>query len=543
MAFECQEPTHLVPNNSIIASSHPSSDLSCVSRPKFTNKTLKKQTLPKPIPSLPPKKSNNDDDDNDDSGGSTGRSSITDLPPALVSEILHFLDAKDLGIVSCVSTFLHNLASNHFVWKKFYFERWGPPSSPSPDSEISWKELFVEREMKTNSFMGRYSLDILRGGYSSGEVKAVRAVFLLQSAKLIFTAGYDSVVRMWDMEDGILISESRHLGCTIRAVAADDDILVAGGDSFIQCWRAIEGNLHYFDIKGPVVNANANSEFRLWGHEGPVTCLALDSYRIFSGSWDMSIRVWDRTTLKCLKKFMHCDWVWALVQRGSTVASTAGSDAYIWDIGSGELVDVIHNAHVGIATSLARSYSGDLLFTGGEDGAIHMFKVGNPTADNDIRMIATWKPHTVQVNSLAFEFPWLASASSDGRLSLINVRKLLQYPRFKQLVPCAVEPPQRMFHGCEKALYTVAVGADRIVCGGDEGVVRVWNFSQALEAAKRAQALRALRAENRMRRRKVQIELNGKSGRPDQSMVSPKKNQMSGSRNGIWNGKQRDKKS
>lgn len=531
MAFECQEAIQLVPNNSVIASSHRNSDLSSAWRPNFAKKSLKKQILPKATSSLPLKKTNGDDD-----SGSSGRRLITDLPPAVVSEILHCLDAKELGIVSCVSTFLHNLATNHFGWKKFYFERWGPPTSPSPDTEKSWKELFVGRELNSKCFMGRYSMDILHG-----HTEAVRSVFLLESAKLIFTAGYDSIVRMWDMEDGILISASRPLGSTIRAVVADSDILVAGGDRFVHCWRAVEGNPQCFDITSPV--ANANGEFRLWGHEGPITCLGLDSFRIFSGSWDMSIRVWERSSLKCLKKFMHYDWVWAVVPRGSTLASTAGADVYLWDIGIGEIVDVVRNAHEGNAVSLARSYSGDLLFSGGEDGAIHMFEIGNRITDDEVRMIATWKPHTEAVNSLAFEFPWLVSSSGDGRLALIDVRKLLRCSGVIRPAPSSVEPPQRMLHGFEKNMFSVAVGADRIVSGGEEGVVRVWNFSQALEIAKRAQALRGIRLENRMRRRKVQDELTANSGRPDQSMASPKKNQISGSRIGIWNGKQRDRKS
>ncbi|ONK67460.1 uncharacterized protein A4U43_C05F290 [Asparagus officinalis] len=526
MAFECQESFHLVPSNSIIVSSL-SSDLSCVLRPNFPQKTLKKQTLPNPK-----------EEDNGGGGGdsgSNGRRLITDLPAALVSEIFHCLDAKDLGIVACVSTLLNNLATNHLGWKKFYFERWGPPSSPSPDSGKSWNELFVERQLKSKCFMGRYTMDILHGVCGNTEVKAVRAVFLLKTSKLIFTSGYDSIVRMWGMEDGILIAGSRPLGCTIRAIVADDDMLLAGGDGFIQGWRAIEGNPHCFDLTG-------NNELRIRGHEGPITCLGLDSQRIFSGSWDMSIRIWSRTSLKCLKKLMHVDWVWSLAPCGSTVASTAGSHAYVWDIESGELVDLVRNAHMGKATSVARSFLGDLLFTGGQDGAIHMFEVRSSTSVDGIRMIATWKPHTDHVNSLAFEFPWLVSASSDGRLALINVRNFLQCSRAKKSVLCAVEPPQRMLHGFGKDLYSIAVGADRIICGGEEGVVRVWNFSQALEAAKRAQNLRSIRLENRMRRRKAQIELNAKSGRPDQSLASPKKTQMSGSRNGIWKGKQRDRK-
>lgn len=54
------------------------------------------------------------------------------------------------------------------------------------------------------------------------------------------------------------------------------------------------------------------------------------------------------------------------------------------------------------------------------------------------------------------------------------------------------------------------ISSDRIVCAGEDGVVRVWSFSQALEIEKRMQALRSARLENQMRRRKAQIEMNEK---------------------------------
>ncbi|OVA13763.1 WD40 repeat [Macleaya cordata] len=359
-----------------------------------------------------------------DNSASDFRRSITDLPPALVSEILHLLDAKELGIVSCVSTLLHRLATDHHGWKDLYCERWGQPLGSIPlglgfMEERSWKNLFVEREFRSKAFMGRYSIDVLYG-----HTEAVRSVFLLSSAKLIFTAGYDSIIRMWDMEDGLSISSSRPLGCTIRAVTADTGVLVAGGtDGFLQCWKAIEGLPHLFDLTG---SQNQNSEFRLWEHEGPVTCIALDPVRIYSGSWDMTVRIWDRSILKCVKVLRHSDWVWSLVPRGFTVASTAGGNVYVWDIDRGNLVTVIQKSHVGNTYSLARNQTGDLLFTGGEDGEIKMFQITSHGMDNDFTPIATWTPHTGPVHSLAFEFPWLVSASADGKLSLIDVRKLLR---------------------------------------------------------------------------------------------------------------------
>ncbi|KAJ1432145.1 WD40/YVTN repeat-like-containing domain superfamily [Sesbania bispinosa] len=460
--------------------------------------------------------------------------SITDLPPALISEILNCLDPKDLGIVSCVSTILRSLASEHHAWKEFYCERWGLPTAPvALDSVVtddkSWKDIFVEREFRTKTFMGRYSMDVLYG-----HTEAVRTVFLLASAKLIFTSGYDSVVRMWDMEDGLSIASSRPLGCTIRAVAADRKLLVTGGtDGFIHCWRAVEGLPHLFELRG---SPNQNTEVRLWGHEGPITSLALDLTRIYSGSWDTTVRVWDRHTMKCTVVLRHSDWVWGLVPHDTTVASTSGSDVYVWDTNSGTLLTIVPNAHAGNTYALARSRTGDFLFTGGEDGAIHMYEIINDSYETKAWHVAAWVPHSGPVHSLAFEFPWLVSASSDGKLALIDVRKLLRTSRralgkrtakVKHLGEATIEPPQRMLHGFKSNLYSVDIGADRIVCGGEEGVVRIWNFTEALEIERRARALRGIRLENRMRRRKLQTELSSKGGRSDQCSVAAKKNSVS----------------
>ncbi|KAL9228650.1 hypothetical protein vseg_004205 [Gypsophila vaccaria] len=462
------------------------------------------------------------------------RRSINDLPQALISEIFNCLDPKELGIVSCVSATLYKIASDHHVWKDFYCERWGLPIarqlSPGLADEKTWKELFVEREFRSRIFLGKYKVD-----YLSGHLEAVRTVFLLASMKLIFTAGYDSVVRIWDMEDGLSVASSRSLGCTIRAITADSKLLLAGGtDGFIQCWRAVEGVSHLFDLKGSMPE---NSEFRLWEHEGPVTCLALDLTRIYSGSWDMTVRVWDRVSLNCLMVVRHCDWVWDLAPHSTTIASTSGSDVYIWDTTDGTLSAIIPNCHAGNTYALARSHTGDFLFTGGEDGAIHMFDISN-FKDDSMFKVATWIPHSGPVNSLAFEFPWLVSASNDGKISLIDVRKLLKIRSQRSSIKKpTIEPPQRMLHGAGGSLFSVHIGGDRIVCGGEDRVVKVWDFSHALEREMRSRAQRAIRMENRMRQRRLQAEMCSKSVRADKCSVAPKKSPINGDRNGVWHNK------
>ncbi|KAI3811010.1 hypothetical protein L1987_20724 [Smallanthus sonchifolius] len=198
-------------------------------------------------------------------------------------------------------------------------------------------------------------------------------------------------------------------------------------------------------------------------------------------------------------------------------------------------------------TFMGRSHTGNFIFTGGEDGGIHMFEITSHGCGS-VRQLATWGSHTGPVYSLSFEFPWLVSASSDGKLSLIDVRKLLKNIQRSSSMKLIkkhdsssgnsldrknMEPPQRMLHGSGGSLFCVGIGADRIICGGEEGTVRIWNFSQAFEMAKRVSALRALRLENRMRRRKLQNEMDSKGQRVDQCLIAAK-SQMSGERNGLW---------
>lgn len=483
--------------------------------------------------------------------------SFLDLPPVLIAEIFNHLSPRELSMVSCVCILFRRISSDSHGWKEFYCERWGLPAPCKPSessalpTEKSWRELYVEREARSKAFLGRFKVDFLQG-----HTEPIRSVCLLASSNLIFTAGYDTVLRMWNMEEGFLVDCSRPLHGTIRAIAADTEMLVVGGtEAFVQGWRALPELPQLFDISGVT---GQSSEFYLRGHFGPITCLALDYSRIYSGSWDMTIRVWDRASLKCLNILKHGEWVWSLVARGPSVLSTAGSDMYTWNVEDGELITVRLNVHVGKAYSLKCSQSGHLLFTGGEDGAIHMFEdrpvrrhtsyCSDDFAIND-KPVASWIPHSCPVYSLAFEDPWLVSASGDGKLAMMNVRKLLKLNscnRFKSvtnsysqlerasIITLENEPPERMLHGFYKNLYSVDIGAERIVCGGEEGVVRIWDFTQALETERRVQASRRFRLEKKMGRKKVQATILNKSKQLDCCTIVANSGEASARKDRIW---------
>ncbi|KAJ6986286.1 hypothetical protein NC653_024008 [Populus alba x Populus x berolinensis] len=175
-------------------------------------------------------------------------------------------------------------------------------------NEKSWKELFVEREYRSKIFLSRYSIDTLHG-----HTEAVRTVFSIGFCQAHFY--------LW-----------------------------AGGQL-----RVSSTCLTLKVLRCQTLN------FRIWEHEGPITSLALDPTRIYSGSWDMTVRIWDRSSLECIKILRHGDWVWSLVPHDTTVASTSGN-----------------------TYSLARSHTGDFIFTGGEDGAMHMFEITGPKPEANV---------------------------------------------------------------------------------------------------------------------------------------------------------------
>lgn len=463
------------------------------------------------------------------------KSALLELPPALIAEIFKHLDARELSVVSCVSVLLHRLSSDSNGWKDFYYERWGNPTPSTPKdashmlSERTWRDLYVAREARSKAFLGRFQTDIM-----NGHSRAVRCVRFLSPANLIFTAGYDSTIRIWDMEDCLPLTWSRPLGYTLRAMAVDMKILVVGGsDANIRVWKALPGLRHIFDVGGVGVGA---TEVVLSGHEGPITSLSMDEARVCSGSWDMTVKVWDRNTMTCINTLMHGDWVWAVSLRSQRLVSSAGSDVYTWDVDAGSCLRFRGGAHHGQVYAVECSRSGRYLFSGGEDGAIHMYE------DKALRKkgctelferspsnpIARWQPHSGAVYALAFEDPWLVSASGDGSLAMMDIRqiskkcsdeeKLGASSRSGKCKSCApwalvstnVEPARRMLFGSKQCFYSVDIGADRIVSAGEEQVVKVWDFSHALEIERRVQALRSVRHKQRLKRKPATHQHNNK---------------------------------
>ncbi|EFJ35258.1 hypothetical protein SELMODRAFT_79926 [Selaginella moellendorffii] len=430
---------------------------------------------------------------------------IIDLPPVVILEIFRHLDPRELSVVACVCPLFRILASDSHGWKEYYCERWGLPGAVAPAHE--WKQLYVARETRCKALLGRFKLDLL-----CGHTETVRAVRMVPARNLVVSAGYDSSVRIWDVGDGLPAAWSQPLGETIRAVAVDGELLAVGGSSVVRVWHASPGCSHLFDLA-----RNSSGRF-LRGHSGPVTCLGLDAGALYSGSWDMTVKIWKRHRLeKFSQSLHHSDWVWGLVARGECVLSTSGSDAYSWDVETGALLRFRPCVHRGNALAVEGSRTGSFLITGGEDGAVRVFDnrippsvtLAGECSENDA--VAAWLPHSAAVNSLAFDDPSLVSASADGSIALMDLRHVMRKGSIKSRAAATVKRPytcvvkgdtvQRMLSSGGSCAYSVDIGSDRIVSAGEGTAIKVWDFSQALEFEKKTQALRSVRREQRAQRK------------------------------------------
>lgn len=199
----------------------------------------------------------------------------------------------------------------------------------------------------------------------------------------------DRTLRCWDVENGIQRAVSRPHGGTVRSLAVDDHLIASGSsDHQIRVWRRGSGSEGVdtgsggsTDITGrqrsstpcDAADGTANSKGSLGrravvsgGHSGPVTSLELTPDALISGSWDCTVRVWDRSRLECRAALQLDDWVSSLAASGPHLCIGCGKEALVYSAGSGAWRQVQQAAqHNGAPVTAVRgTLDGRYLFFG-----------------------------------------------------------------------------------------------------------------------------------------------------------------------------------
>lgn len=148
-------------------------------------------------------------------------------------------------------------------------------------------------------------LEVLKG--HSGPVRT-----LVHCSGMIFSGSYDKTVRAWSIQTlECQATLSGHTSAVRALVASHTKVFSGSDDTTIKVWD-------------PTTLTCVRT---LEGHEDNVRVLTVGPKHLFSGSWDKTIRVWDIETLECLRVLEgHSEAVLALaVSEESGASSTGGT--------------------------------------------------------------------------------------------------------------------------------------------------------------------------------------------------------------------------
>jgi mono/diheme cytochrome c family protein len=224
------------------------------------------------------------------------------------------------------------------------------------------------------------------------------------------------------------------------------------------------------EVRRTAARAPAPETSPFTGHDGPVVCVAFapDGKRALSGGDDMTLRLWDVTTGKELRRFEgHRDAVTAVAFSTDGRLAASGSrdrTIRIWDVDSGRERARLEG-HLSKVLCVAFSSGGEWLLSGGEDTTVRYWDV------EKAREIRRFAGHTAAVTAVAFSPKGGAQALSG---SLDRSVRLWAVKSGQEI---------RQYEGHTKEVYAVAFSPDgkQVLSGGNDHVVRLWDRDKARE--------------------------------------------------------------
>jgi hypothetical protein len=268
-----------------------------------------------------------------------------------------------------------------------------------------------------------WKADGSRVGDLAGHPTAVWAVKVSRDGALAATAGYDGLVKLWDLPARTLKSDlKKHKGWA-RALAFSPDgtkLATAGEDGTVIVWNTADGS----ELK------------TIPAHAAAVTAIAFspDGATIATGGGDKLVKLWDAATGAEKGKLEgHGDALWAVAYSpdGSRLA-TAGADRTIklWTTSDSKEFATL-TGHKDWVTSAAFSADGTRLATGSLDGAVKFWDVNAKGEQEGL---------PAEKSSV-----WSVTFSPDDKTVFVGTHaggRLVATPAAKLLPPPPPPPPQ-----------------------------------------------------------------------------------------------------
>jgi WD40 repeat protein/RNase P subunit RPR2 len=223
-----------------------------------------------------------------------------------------------------------------------------------------------------------------------GHKMFVRSLAFSPDGKWVASGAHDSVVKIWDLNEGKCRATLKGHTKTIRSVAITTDggrILSGSEDHSVRVWDPVDGR----------------ELLKMKGHTGPVSAVVAlrDNALALSGGQDGALRLWDIVSSSCLKAIQcgtdEADRIFGIA------ANRAGSEAVsghqdgrvrLWSLETGECLKTL-KGHSKIVRSVQIMPDGRLAVSGSEDKTIKVWDLETGTC------VGTLEGHQDMVTEVA----------------------------------------------------------------------------------------------------------------------------------------------
>lgn len=152
---------------------------------------------------------------------------------------------------------------------------------------------------------------------------------------VLFSGSRDNTVKMWDIKTGqCLVTFAGHEAPVLTIKYFGERLLISPTRLQITNKRLYTGSQDgMVKIWDPLSGA-CQKTFK--GHQGAVLAIQVYANRLFSGSFDRTVKMWDIDSEKCLKTYRTSSEISALeVTDKHVIAGTFGGHIYVFDKESG----------------------------------------------------------------------------------------------------------------------------------------------------------------------------------------------------------------